>query len=146
MCQCQLSSPELASGAAMPPWAATVCERVGNTFERTATFRLARASSSAARMPAPPAPTTIASNRRTGRVTSAPCESCLSPEDLDRPGDVARERQENRDFEEEPQPGGLHVVHQHVAHAHPGVPGEAAGEEERGHAHPALLEHRAPGA
>ena len=67
MCQCQLSSAELASGAAMPPCAATVCERVGNTLESTATLRSARASSSAARMPEPPAPTTIASNLRTGR-------------------------------------------------------------------------------
>ena len=41
MCQCQLSSVELASGAAMPPCAATVCERVGKTLLSTATFRFA---------------------------------------------------------------------------------------------------------
>ena len=32
MCQCQLSGPMLPSEAAMPPCAATVCERVGNTL------------------------------------------------------------------------------------------------------------------
>ena len=41
MCQCQLSSVELASGAAMPPCAATVCERVGKTLVSTATFKFA---------------------------------------------------------------------------------------------------------
>ena len=46
----------------MPPCAATVCERVGKTLVSTATRRPARASSSAARSPDPPAPTTIASN------------------------------------------------------------------------------------
>src|ERR1041384_5915792 len=56
MCQCQLSSVELASGAAIPPCAATVCERVGNTLESTATRKSARASSSAARIPEPPGP------------------------------------------------------------------------------------------
>src|SRR5882762_382815 len=94
MCQCQLSSPELASGAAMPPCAATVWERVGKTLESTATFRLARASSSAARMPEPPAPTTIASNLRTGSVTSTSCESCSSPEDLDGPAQVGGEQKQ----------------------------------------------------
>ena len=29
MCHCQLSGAHIASEAAMPPWAATVCERVG---------------------------------------------------------------------------------------------------------------------
>jgi len=40
----------------MPPCAATVCERVGKTFESTATRSPAPASSSAARIPEPPAP------------------------------------------------------------------------------------------
>ena len=55
----------------MPPCAATVCERVGKTFDSTATDSPASASCSDARMPAPPAPTTSASNLRTGSVTSA---------------------------------------------------------------------------
>ncbi len=37
MCQSQLSSPILPRLAPMPPCAATVCERVGNTFDSTAT-------------------------------------------------------------------------------------------------------------
>ena len=46
----------------MPPCAATVCERVGNTFDRHATFRPACASRSDACMPEPPAPTITTSN------------------------------------------------------------------------------------
>jgi hypothetical protein len=38
MCQYQLSSLMLPSEAPMPPWAATVCDRVGNTLESTATL------------------------------------------------------------------------------------------------------------
>src|SRR2546423_3903229 len=139
MCQCQLSSVELATGEAMPPCAATVCERVGNALESTATLRLAPAMSSAARMPAPPAPTTIASNLRTGKVTS-------SPEDLHRPAQVAGEDHEGSHFEGQPQTGRLHVIHVDVAHSHPGVPGEADRKEERGDAHPALLEQAGPDA
>src|SRR3954471_18686074 len=100
MCQCQLSSVELASGAAMPPCAATVCERVGKTFDSTATFRFWRASSSAARMPEPPAPTTSASNLRTGRLMS-------SPENLHRPGEVTGQENDRQHLEPEAQPGGL---------------------------------------
>ncbi len=50
----------------MPPCAATVCERVGNTLESTATFRPASASWRDARIPAPPAPTMTTSKRRRG--------------------------------------------------------------------------------
>ena len=45
----------------MPPCAATVCDRVGNSFEIHAVFRPASAQPMAARRPAPPAPTTTAS-------------------------------------------------------------------------------------
>ena len=45
----------------MPPWAATVCERVGNTLEMQAVFSPACEAPSAARSPAPPAPTTTTS-------------------------------------------------------------------------------------
>ncbi len=51
----------------MPPWAATVCERVGKTLDSTATFRPARASCKDARMPEPPAPTITTSKRRRGK-------------------------------------------------------------------------------
>ena len=43
--------------AATPPWAATVCERVGNTLVMQAVRRPASAHPSVARRPAPPAPT-----------------------------------------------------------------------------------------
>jgi hypothetical protein len=39
MCQRQSSWPMLPSEAEMPPCAATVCERVGNTLEMQAVFR-----------------------------------------------------------------------------------------------------------
>ena len=58
----------LPSAAPTPPCAATVCERVGKTLESTATLRPVSASCSAARSPAPPAPTTTASNLRTVRL------------------------------------------------------------------------------
>src|SRR6476620_4313921 len=64
MCQYQLSSLMLPSEAPTPPCAATVCERVGNTLDSTATFRPASDSCSDARMPEPPAPTITTSNLR----------------------------------------------------------------------------------
>ena len=51
----------------MPPCAATVCERVGNTLLSTATLKPARASWSEARMPEPPAPMMRTSKRRLGK-------------------------------------------------------------------------------
>src|SRR5690606_23592545 len=57
----------LPSEALTPPCAATVCERVGKTLDRTATERPAWASCREQRMPAPPAPTTTTSNWRRGK-------------------------------------------------------------------------------
>src|SRR3546814_1215041 len=67
ICQYQLSSLMLPSDALTPPWAATVCERVGNTLDKTATDKPACASCNEQRMPAPPAPTTTTSNWRRGK-------------------------------------------------------------------------------
>ena len=50
--------------APIPPCAATVCERVGNTLVSTATFIPPRANCSEARMPEPPPPTITASNAK----------------------------------------------------------------------------------
>ena len=61
MCQRQSSGLMLPSDAEMPPCAATVCERVGNTLEMQAVFSPASAQPSAARSPDPPAPTTTTS-------------------------------------------------------------------------------------
>src|SRR4029450_13041722 len=56
VCHSQLSSSTLARAAHMPPWAAPVWERVGYSLGITA-VRGRRELSSAARRPAPPAPT-----------------------------------------------------------------------------------------
>ena len=61
MCQRQSSSPMLPSAAAMPPCAATVCERVGNTLVMQAVRRPASAQPTTARRPEPPAPITTTS-------------------------------------------------------------------------------------
>ena len=50
------------SEAAMPPCAATVCERVGKTLVTQAVLKPCSAMPSVARRPAPPAPTTTTSN------------------------------------------------------------------------------------
>ena len=62
MCQTQLSGSILPKAALMPPWAATVCERVGNSLVTTAVLKPSATRPKAARRPAPPAPTTTASN------------------------------------------------------------------------------------
>ena len=62
MCQRQSSSPMLPSAAPMPPCAATVWLRVGNTLVMQAVLKSpAGAQPSVARRPAPPAPTTTTS-------------------------------------------------------------------------------------
>ena len=61
MCQRQSSSPMLPSAALMPPWAATVWLRVGNSLVMQAVDRPLSARPSVARRPAPPAPTTMTS-------------------------------------------------------------------------------------
>src|SRR6266513_1739537 len=161
MCQSQLSSDMLPSAAPMPPCAATVCERVGNTFDSTATERPPSASCSEARIPAPPAPTTIASNLRTGSaaVTGGPprlrphwsirplrCpqrgsprretarrRSLRSPQDVDEPGGIAEQYDHGQHFQRQPQRGRLDVIHPDVAHADPGVPQEREPEEQCGY-------------
>src|SRR6266851_396778 len=47
------------------------------------------------------------------------------PEDLHRPYRVVGERQKGQNFEREPDSGRFDVVHQNVAHAHPGVQHDA---------------------
>jgi len=51
----------LPRAAEMPPCAATVCERVGNTFVMQAVRKPASLQPTTARKPAPPAPTTTTS-------------------------------------------------------------------------------------
>src|SRR5512139_725624 len=138
MCHSQESSPMLPSAAPIPPCAATVCERVGNTLDNTATERPLSASCRAARSPAPPAPTTTASKLR---VASAKSDS---PEDLHRPAGAGDEPQDRRDLQREPKAGGVDIVHEDVAHPDPGVNQHARHEHEGRGAHPALREDRLP--
>ena len=60
-CQRQSSSVILPKAALIPPWAATVCDLVGNNLLMQAVLKPASERPKAARRPAPPAPTTIAS-------------------------------------------------------------------------------------
>ena len=61
MCQRQSSALMLPRLAEMPPWAATVWLRVGNTLVTQAVRSPAWAQPRAARRPEPPAPTTTTS-------------------------------------------------------------------------------------
>src|SRR5207302_2062460 len=105
MCQFQLSSPILPSAAPTPPCAATVCDRVGNTLDNTAVLTPASDNCSAARSPAPPAPTTTASNFLTLRATSQP------PQNLYRPATAAEQPEHGQGLQREPHPGALDVIH-----------------------------------
>src|SRR5690606_33894723 len=139
ICHCQESGPILPSAAPTPPCAATVCERVGKTLDSTATRMPASDNCSAARKPAPPAPTTTASNcRTTSFVTLAP------PHDLHGPGGITAERHHDGGIERQPQAGRPGIVHEDVPHAHPGVVAEAQKEQQRDDPHPAGREQRPP--
>src|ERR1700675_168129 len=88
---------------------------------------------------APPAPTTTASKLRFAGATSG------SPEDLHSPKRVTGERQDDRHFERQPNSRRFDVVHQDVAHTHPGVQHHAQrkqGERER---HPPFPDQAFPG-
>jgi hypothetical protein len=61
MCQVQWSGELLPRLAAIPPWAATVWLRVGNTLVMHAVLSPASALPIVARRPEPPAPTTTTS-------------------------------------------------------------------------------------
>src|SRR5882672_11810362 len=138
MCHSHESSPMLPSAAPIPPCAATVCERVGNTLESTATLKPASDNCSAARSPAPPAPTTTASKPRFATATSD------SPEDLHRPAGAACEPEDGRDLQRKAHSGVLDVIHPDVAHADPGVNQDARDEKKAREAHPALREEGLP--
>src|SRR6478735_11101866 len=137
MCQSQLSSDMLPSDAPIPPCAATVCERVGNTFDSTATLNPASASCSDARMPAPPAPMISASNRRVGSfignlaALAVRRRSWPAPQHLDRPAAVGDQQADDGDLQREPQTHRLRVVHQDIAHADPRVPQQGDHQHER---------------
>src|SRR4030088_1040799 len=138
MCHSHESSPMLPSAAPIPPCAATVCERVGNTLESTATLNPASDNCRAARSPAPPAPTTTTSKLRFAIATSEP------PEDLHRPAGATDEPQDGRGLQCETQPGMLHVIHPDVAHADPRVDQDTRREKKTREPHPLVREQGLP--
>src|SRR6201995_4955538 len=126
----------LPSDAPMPPCAATVCERVGNTFDSTQTDRPARASCSDARIPEPPAPTITTSKRRRGREFLIAAILLHSPENL---RSVARTREQPDDrqrLKQQPQSDRLDVVHPDVANPDPRVIEQRQQRDEGGEFHP----------
>src|SRR3954469_6098381 len=133
----------LPSEAPMPPWAATVCERVGNTLESTATFRPARASCSEARMPEPPAPTMTTSNLRL-EIEEEEKLTSQSPEHLNRPAGTADQPHQREHLQRQLDADVLHVAHQHVAHADPHGVGERDDHDEGQHLHPLAREDVRP--
>src|SRR5882672_10375164 len=93
MCQRQSSSPMLPSAADMPPCAATVWLRVGNTLVKQAVDSPASAKPNVARKPAPPAPT-----RSTSYICSMNLYSFISlsrPERDAKDGKYARAAKEH---------------------------------------------------
>src|SRR6187455_869683 len=132
--------------APMPPCAATVCERVGNTLDSTATFRPARDSCRDARMPEPPAPTMTTSNLRVAMLLLVYAISLSSdpPQHLDGPARAADQPHDDQGLQHQADADGLDVVHQHVAHAHPHVVDQADDGGEGEHLHPLGMEDAGP--
>ncbi|CAM2196681.1 protein of unknown function [Paraburkholderia kururiensis] len=139
-----MSSLMLPSEAPMPPCAATVCERVGNTFESTQTERPARASCSDARIPEPPAPTITTSKRRRGRELLIAAILLHSPENLRSVARTCEQPEDRQGLQHQPHANRLDVVHPDVAHADPGVIKEREQRDEGGELHPLRGEDRGP--
>src|SRR6201988_2381247 len=126
----------LPSEAPMPPWAATVCDRVGNTLDSTQTDRPARASCSDARIPEPPAPTMTTSNLRRGREFLIAAILLHSPENLRSVARTCEQPEDRQRLQDEARANGLHVVHPDVADTHPCVIEQREKRDERGEFHP----------
>src|SRR5438067_9664056 len=123
----------LPSEAPMPPCAATVCERVGNTLDSTATVNPCSASCNDARIPAPPAPTITASKCRTGSVLAAITSSRSHgpPKNLNRPAGIRDQHANHDELQRETPSRRLHVIHRDIAHADPRVKKHREHEQER---------------
>src|SRR5438046_3206409 len=133
MCHNQLSSDMLPSDAPIPPCAATVCERVGKTFDSTATDKPASASCNDARIPAPPAPTMTASKCITGKLLAITLagDSHGAPQNLNRPACVRNQHGDGNHLHRETPCRGLHIVHRDIADTHPRVEKQRDHEQER---------------
>src|SRR5690606_25689352 len=115
MCQYQLSSAMLPSDAPMPPCAATVWERVGNTLDSTATFSPASANCSEARMPEPPAPTITASKRRDGSDLLI-ATNLHSPKNLQGPDGTDKQPYDAAYLQAQAQAYRLDVIHPDITY------------------------------
>src|ERR1700761_6358125 len=134
----------LPSEAPMPPWAATVCDRVGNTLDSTQTDRPARASCSEARIPEPPAPTITTSNLRRGREFLIAAILLHSPENLRSVARTCEQPDDRQRLQQKPRANGLDVVHPDVANADPGVIEQRQQRDEGSELQPLRGEDRRP--
>src|SRR5690606_16822283 len=145
ICQRQSSGPMLPSAAEMPPCAATVCERVGNTLVMQAVFRPLWARPNVARSPAPPAPTTIMSYLCSVILYAGLTEDAVMSAsggargddhgdmaEREETGERAREAGEQvEQLECDLNPARVHVVLDHHLHAELGMPEH--GDHQRRH-------------
>lgn len=105
----------IAQGDRDPPWAETVWERVRKTLESSAQLLPDWAICSAARMPAPPAPITTASNSRVGIVT------LHTPQHDETRHQIDEQHHHQRKLQRTAQPDRLDIVGQHLPQTDPGV-------------------------
>src|SRR5580765_1846144 len=134
----------LASAAATPPCAATVCERVGNTLLMQAVFKPCWARPKVARRPAPPAPTTTMSNSCSWILY--PVMSSVPKRDADdskHPGDRGHGEDEAIQDLERDAPAGMDVVLDHRLHAQRRVPAHGDNEGDDQHRVERMMRDRA---
>src|SRR5512142_1784981 len=123
----------LPSAAEMPPCAATVCERVGNTLVRQAVCSPFAARPNVARNPAPPAPTTTTSYLCCW-ILYACIFVFLSQADADDRQDACQRADRTEELDAQlscdGDPGRVDVILDHDLHAELGMP-EGRGDERR---------------
>ena len=103
----------------MPPWAATVCERVGNTLVRTATLRPASDNCKEARIPEPPAPTITASKRRRGNAFLIAVIVLHFPQNFGSIGRTSDQPQHSQGLQGKANAYRLDVIHPDITNANP---------------------------
>src|SRR5271165_6940256 len=134
MCQRQSSSPMLPSAAEMPPCAATVWLRVGNTLVTQAVERPASASPNVARRPAPPAPTTTTSQLCSMKRYSVLAIAASLADVQDREHGAAAEqhvRKAQRQQQRNLHALGVHIVLRDLRRAEIGMPGQHCDQQDR---------------